>query len=246
MTQPKSGLGEQAINKIAEMALASQLDKAEKLQVDVKIDPGNLAKGEVDSLTIEGEGLVTPQNLRLEELEMQINRIAVNPLNALFGKIQLTKPTEGTARVVLTDTDINRALNSETGSTNSQKSVSINGQPVLIDIPQVECGLQADGKLALNASVVLSKTGEKRQLAFTATPRISTSKTGVVLQDIQYIKGTELSPEITAALVEKASEILNLRSFELEGISLSIHQLDVEAGRLTIFATAAIAQFPKG
>lgn len=246
MTQPKSGLGEQAINKIAEMALASQLDEAEKLQVDVKIDRNNLAKGEVDSLTIEGEGLVTPQNLRLEELEMHINRIAVNPLNALFGKIQLTKPTEGTARVVLTDTDINRALNSETGSTNSLMSVSINGQPVLIDIPQVECRLQADGKLALNAQVVLSKTGEKRQLAFSATPRISTSKTGVVLQDIQYIKGTELSPEITAALVEKASEILNLRSFELEGISLSIHQLDVEAGRLTIFATAAIAQFPKG
>lgn len=228
MTEAKPGLGEQAINRIAEKALASQLDEAEKLQVDVKIDPNNLAKGEVDSLTIEGEGLVTQQDLRMEELEMHINSIAVNPLSALFGKIKLTKPTEGTARIVLTDTDITHALNSEAGS----------------NIPQVECSLQADGKLALSAEIVLPETGEKRQVFFTAMPSISTKGNGVVFQNVQYTKGTELSPEITAALVEKVSKILNLHSFELEGLSLSIQQLDVEAGQLTIFATAVVTQLP--
>lgn len=237
MAEAKPGLGEQAINKIAEMALASQLDEAEKLQVEVKIEPSHLAKGEVDSLTIEGEGLVTQKDLRMDELEMQIPQIAVNPLNALFGKIQLTKPTEGTARVVLTDADISRALNSENVSTNSRK-------PLYTGIQQVECSLHAEGKLTLNTEIVLSETGEKRLVSLTTTPRINSSGTGVVLQDVQSANGTELLPEITTALLDRVSEILNLRSFGLEGISLSVHQLDFEAGKLTMFATAVVTKFP--
>lgn len=244
MAEAKPGLGEKAINKIAEMALGSQLEDAEKLQVDVKIDPNNLAKGEVDSLTIEGEGLVTPQDMHVAELEMHINNIAVNPLNALFGKIQLTKPSEGTARVVLTETDINHTLQSKTVSRNNQKLVSIDGQHRLIDIQQIESSLQADGKIALSADISLPELEETKHVSLLIVPSISSSSE-VVIQNIQYLKGEEISPELTADLVDRVSEILNIRSFEIEGVSLSIRQVDVEAGKVTLFATAVVTQLPK-
>jgi hypothetical protein len=44
--------------------------------------------------------------------------------------------------------------------------------------------------------------------------------------------------------MQKASEILNLRNFEMEGISLRIHQLDVDTGKLTLQAEANVTQFP--
>jgi len=65
----QSGLGEQALNKAAEMGLASQLDESENLEV-IKTDPLKLVQGQVD--TIEGDGLVMQKDLRMEEMEMQM------------------------------------------------------------------------------------------------------------------------------------------------------------------------------
>ncbi len=48
------GLGEQALNKAAEIGLSSQLDEVDSLDVDIKTDPLKLVQGQVDSVTIEG------------------------------------------------------------------------------------------------------------------------------------------------------------------------------------------------
>ncbi len=238
----ESGLGEQALNKMAEMALSSQMEEADNLQVQVKIDPSNLAKGEVDSLTISGEGLVMQPDLRMSELEMQINTIAVKPLKALFGKIEMVKPTDGTARVVLTAEDLDRAFNSPATIDHlRQVVVQIDGAPVKIATIKIACHLLSD-KISLQTEVV-SDTGTAWQVAFASTPRVSTDGQGVVLEDIQYSEGKEVSPELISALVERANEILNLRNFEMEGISLHIQQLQVEADKLTLQAEALVTQF---
>ncbi len=68
------GLGEQALNKAAEIGLSSQLDEVENLDVNIKTDPLKLVQGQVDAVTIKGEGLVMQKDLRMEELEMQMSR----------------------------------------------------------------------------------------------------------------------------------------------------------------------------
>ena len=248
MRQQKAGFGEQALNKLAEVALSTQLDEVEKLEVQVKTDPGKLAQGELESLTIDGDGLVIQEDLRMEKMEMQISSIAVNPWKALMGNIELTQPAEGTARVVLTEADINRAFNSESLSDQMRNlSIFIDGKPLTIETLSVDCHLLAEGKegkVALDAKILLRQTGETRVVSFTTTPRVSASGWGVSLEDIQYPEGKELSPELTKVLMQKASEILNLRNFEMEGISLRIHQLDVDTGKLTLQAEANVTQFP--
>ena len=91
----QQGLGEQALNKAAEIGLSSQLDEVEELHVDIKTDPLKAIQGQVDSVTIEGEGMVMQKDLRVEEMDMQVNNVAINPLTAAFGKIELTKPRSG-------------------------------------------------------------------------------------------------------------------------------------------------------
>lgn len=239
------GLGEQALNKAAEMGLASQLDESENLEVDIKTDPLKLVQGQVDEVTIEGEGLVMQKDLRMEELEMNMSSVAINPLSAAFGKIELTKPTEASVRVVLIEADINRAFNSEYVRTQLQNSqVQVDGQPMTIDAQQVDFHLPGEGKVALNANVLLRETGETKQVAFTAVPRVSTNGQTVTLEDLQYGEAEELSPELTKALVDETSEILNLSNFDLEGMSLRIKSLDVEAGSLTLQAEAHVEQIP--
>lgn len=245
MTQEKAGLGEQALNKIAEVALSTQLDEVERLEVQVKTDPSKLAQGELESLTIDGNGLVMQEDLRMEKMEMQISSIAVNPWKALMGNIQLTQPAKGKAYIVLRESDINRAFNSDFLSEQMRNlNVHVDGTLVTIDTQRIDCHLLANGKIALDAEILLRQTGETKLVSFTTTPHVNADGRGVSLEDIQYPEGKELSPELTQALMSKASEILNLRNFEMEGISLQIHQLDVEAGQLTLHAEANVTKFP--
>jgi hypothetical protein len=61
---------------------------------------------------------------------------------------------------------------------------------------------------------------------------------------VEYAHGKELSPELTQALVAKAGKILHLSHFEMPGISLQMHRLEVTEGQLTLQAVAHVTQFP--
>lgn len=239
------GLGEQALNKAAEIGLTSQLDATESLDVNIKTDPLKLVQGQVDAVVVEGEGLVMQKDLRMEELEMQMSSVAINPISAAFGKIELTKSTEAGVRVVLTEADINRAFNSEYIYMQLQnKQVHVNGRPTTIEAQQVDFHLPGERKVALKASVLLPETGEVKQVVFTATPHVSANGQSVSLEGVQYGEGEELSPELTKALVNETTELLNLSNFDLEGMSLRINNLEVEAGQLVLQAEAYVEQIP--
>lgn len=245
MLEQNRSLGEQAIDKVAEIAIASRLDGSESFSVTVSTDPGQLAQGEVEAVDLEGTGLVMQQDLRVQELEIHVKDIAVNPLSAMFGKIELNGPAFGTARAVLTESDINRAFNSEyIGSKLNNLQVSVDGKPLTIDVKTVECKLLSSGKIDLNAEVLVRETAATEKTHFTAKPQVAADGWAISLQDVEYPENKELSPELTAALADKAGEILNLRNFELEGMSLRIQQLNVEAGLLTLQAEAKVEQFP--
>jgi hypothetical protein len=239
------GLGEQALNKAAEIGLSSQLDEVENLDVDVKTDPLKLLQGEVDAVKIEGEGLVMQKDLRVEELQMQIGNVAINPLSAAFGKIELTKPTKGSTRVVLIEEDINRAFNSEyvRSQLQSQK-IHVNGQLMTIVPQQVDFRLPGNSKVAISASILLRETNETHQVAFSAVPKVGANGQTVSLENVEYGDTKEISPDLTKALIDATSEILNLSNFDLEGMTLRVKQLEVQTGKLIMQAEAYVEQIP--
>ncbi|MBN3963367.1 DUF2993 domain-containing protein [Nostoc sp. NMS8] len=239
------GLGEQALNKATEIGLSSQLDEVENLDVNINTDPLKLIQGQVDAVTIEGKGLVMQKDLRIEELEMQMTGVAINPLSVAFGKIELTKPTQAHTLVVLTEADINRAFNSEyvRSQLQSQK-IHINGQLRTIEPQNIDFRLPGDGKVVLNASIKLVETGENQQVAFSAVPRIGANGKSIALENVEYGETEEISPDLTKALLDETSEILNLSNFDLQGMSLQVKQLKVELGKLILQAEAYIEKIP--
>ena len=238
-------LGEQALNKIAKLALSSQLEDADSLEVRVKTNPEKLANGQLESLLIEGKGLLIETDLRLQVLEIAMKAIAVAPLKALRGKIELTQPSKGTARIVLTETDLNRALNSpDLRAKIKVLDTYLSTEKLKLTVPQKKCQLREDGTVAVEAIVQLQPSGETKEVAFTTTPKIASGDTSVVLEDIQYEPGKEVSQELTQAFLDKAEKMLDLRNFEKKGLALRIHRLNVEAGKITLLAAADITEFP--
>lgn len=241
----QQGLGEQALNKAAEIGLSSQLDEVEKLDVDITTDPLKAVQGQVDEVAIAGEGMVMQKDLRVEKMDMQVDSVAINPLSAAMGKIELTQPTQGQARVVLTAADINRAFNSEYIRQQLQATkINVNGQQRTVIPQQVDFQVPGEGKVSLNANIRLHETNETKQVAFTAIPKVALGGQTVTLEDVQYGSEQAQSPELTKALVTATSEILNLSNFDLEGISLRIKDLQIEAEKIALIAEANVTQIP--
>ncbi|HEY9909272.1 MAG TPA: DUF2993 domain-containing protein [Thermosynechococcaceae cyanobacterium] len=236
-------LGEQAISKIAEVGIASQLDEVENLDVAIQTDPLKVISGAVDSVTIAGQGLVMQQDLRVEKMQLNTGSIAINPLSAALGKIELTRPTDADLQVILTEADLNRAFNSEFIQGKMQNlSISVDGQPQTVNTQQVELRLPGEGKLAIAAELHLHETGTLQKVAFTAVPTLSPNGECIQLEQVEYTENSV--PEVAEALLAQAQALLDLRNFSLEGMSLRLKALDVQAGRMKFRAEAAITQFP--
>ncbi|MBC7971962.1 MAG: DUF2993 domain-containing protein [Verrucomicrobia bacterium] len=237
-------LGEQALSKIAEVGLSSQLDAVENLDVTIKTDPGKMLSGAVDSVTVHGKGMVMQKDLRVEEMQLKTSRIAINPLSVAFGKIELTHPTDAETHVVLTESDINRALNSEFIREKMQNlRVDVNGTPVTVDTQQLEFGLPGANKVLLSTNVVL-KAGETKRVSFTAVPRVSPNGQSIALEDVEYLEGKDLSPDLTEAMLNQAHALLDLQNFELGEMALRLKTLDVQEGKMVLRAVAHIEQLP--
>ena len=242
---PESGWGEQALNKIAEIAISSQLEEFERLEVQIKTDLSKLAHGEVDSIDIRINGLAMPQDLVAEELNVRINRIIVKPLRAIFGKIELTQPCTGTIQIVINEDNLNRACNSESFRQNlHQNQAYIQNKREKVYLQQVKSYLLADGNIAFNCTLILGENREVQPVVFIATPGIGTDGKKIVFQNVRYVEGKELPPEYTAAFFAQMSEVLSLHNFEQKGMLGQIQQFDVVPGKLTWLASAYIDHFP--
>lgn len=245
MSADQPGLGEQALSKAAEVGLSTQLDEVEELNVDIRTNPVEIVQGELESVSIEGKGLVMKEELRTEKLQMEVGSIAINPLSAAFGKIELSHPTQAATRVELTEEDINRAFNSDFLRDKLQNiKVNVQGKPATVDTKKVEFRLPGNEKFSLSATFHLRETGETKQTAFTAVPKIASGGNRISLEQVEYTEGKEISPELTEALLTKTSELLDLSNFELEGMSFRLKKLNVQPRELILEAEAYVEDFP--
>lgn len=248
MTNEKFGFTEQAINKIAAVALSKLLD-VKQLSVQIKTDLKQLARGEIEAMMIELYDMKLRQDLRVEALKLQIGRITVKPRKAALGKIELVHPSEGSFHVFIREQQLTAALNAESfrQSLSQQRNVpgiqaAATNQTATNQIEQVRCALQANGAIALICEERLPSV-EKRQSGTVLTrPRIEAEGKAVVL-DVEAVEG-DLSPGTVSALVAQVNDILSLHDLSNRGTVLHIQQVDVAAGSVTIRASAHIEQFP--
>jgi len=239
-------LDEQAISKAAEIGLSSQLDEAEKIDVDVKTDLLKAVQGQVDSVAIAGQGLVMQKDIRVQEMELHTDSIDINPFSALFGQIELNQPVDATARLVLTEQDINRAFNSDYMRSKLQNvELNVEGKTAAIKPQQLELHLPGDGKMVFNVQTMLhNEIGKTRPIRFTATMLVKTGEQSLLMEGFNCTPNQGISVELAIAFLQKLKELVNLPYIELEGMALRVKDVDVQKGSLTLHAQAHVRQIP--
>ncbi|GAB4375566.1 MAG: DUF2993 domain-containing protein [Elainellaceae cyanobacterium] len=243
MSANETNLGEQALGKVAEVAIASQLDQAEQINVEIHTDPLKLVQGKLDSAAITGEGMVMNRELRVEAIEAHTDSINIDPMKAIAGQVELTQPTNAHAQILLTEPDLNRALSSDYIRGKMQGlSVEIEGKPTLIDIDHAKIHLQ-EGELALDMTLLQRDNNETKQLSAVAKPFLKDQGQRLDLE-IVSAEGQHLTLEFATALFKKVMELLDLRKFELEGMRLTLNDISVREGKLLLRATSLVEKLP--
>ncbi len=238
-------LEEQVLSQAAEMGLSSQLDEVGDIDIDLRTDLLKMVQGQADSISIEGHGLVMQKDIRVQEMELHADGVAINPLSALFGQIELNHPIDATARLVLKEQDINRALNSEYVRSRMQNlELNVDGQPVSLEMQQMELLLPGSGKMVFNGKTLLHEMGTKRRVNFTAVFRPRTLSQPVMMEGFNCTEGEGLSLEVTTALMQKLKELVNLPYLDLDGMALRIKDMEVQEGSLTLHTEAHVRQLP--
>ncbi|WP_310422832.1 DUF2993 domain-containing protein [Chamaesiphon sp. VAR_48_metabat_135_sub] len=153
MAQDPPALGDRALSKVVEIGIATQLDRSEQINVDIRTTPANFLQGKVNSVEISGKGLVVKQDLRVETIQLNTERVSINPLRAMFGNIELTHPTDAEARIILTEADINHAFGCSYIQTKLRGlKMDLEGKPVTIDIQQATLDLPGENKFIIAAT----------------------------------------------------------------------------------------------
>lgn len=203
-----------------------------------------MARGTIEAIAIDADGLLLRQNLRIEELQLQIGRVTVRPRRAVLGKIELVHPSEGTLRLVIRDEQLTTALNSHSSRQALQQHQGA-GKPTLTQVEQLTCEAQANGAIAIRYHCKTRSPEDRPSGILITKPQIEANGNGVMLQ-LKSKAGQVLPPAIEAALMAQMSDIFSLRDLANRGTAFQIQQLDVSAGQVTVQAATYIERVPSG
>ncbi len=239
-------LDEQAIALAAQAGLSSQLDTAKKIDVDIRTDLLKVVQGQADSIDISGEGLVLQEDIRVQEMELHLDKVAIDPLSALFGQIELTHPVNAIASFVVTQEDINRTLSSDYVKNQMQKvELNVDGQIVTMALQKVELLLPSEGKIEVNGSALLTEMGITRELGFNAVIRPRTQEQPILIESFKCLGGQNISLELAVSLLGKMQQLTQLPFVELEKMAIRIKELEVNPGQLTLHTEAIVREIPQ-
>jgi hypothetical protein len=240
-----SDASEQAINEIAKAAIETQLDEVENLDVNLRSNPLDIAQGKIESVSVKGDGLVMQKKLRAEKLRLETNSIAIDSIKAAMGNIELLRPTEARMLVVLKEEDIQKAFNCEYIKNKLQNiEIDDEGEKTAVRIEQVKFTLLKTGNVKLEADIYLVEKDRHERIGLMAIPEINNAGNCIQLESVEYLQDTEYNTNVAKEIIKSAEEILDLRNFELDEMSLRVRKLDVNLGKLTIEVDAEIKNFP--
>ncbi|MBW4699629.1 MAG: DUF2993 domain-containing protein [Aphanocapsa lilacina HA4352-LM1] len=185
MAEQGQGPAERALNRAVELGIENTLQEVESVEVNVRTDPLKAIAGKADSVSVQGQGLVIDEQLRVEALEVQSDGLAVDPLAVLFGRLKLRESVNTTARVVLTEADLNRLLASSSVRGNLQNLVlRADGQTVNVAVDVLQIHLHQSGRLQLTVEL-LHESGRRERLTLAATPCPGERESSLCLQDVR-------------------------------------------------------------
>ncbi|MEL6927125.1 MAG: DUF2993 domain-containing protein [Cyanobacteria bacterium J06600_6] len=238
-------LSQAMVNKVAEMALASQLDSAQKIDVNLDSDTSQLLQGKTNYLSIAGEKIVTLDNIRLEKIDIVGEDLALNLTEILFGKVVFERPGSFKVKFVFTESDCDRLLSSEYVRILLQNlDLEIEQQPAHFYLQRSKCSLGQQDKLSMIGEIVLEKPQQSKTVPFKIAFQFEHSGGEIGFRGGEYLEDRVLNLKETVAIMNKISDLLYLRHFQNEDLAGEIAKIQIRDQQLIIQTNIEIKRLP--
>lgn len=235
-------LDEQAISQVAETLLFSQINEAQKLEVDIRTDPLKMVGGTIDSVAIAGTNLVTQQDLSIQEIELSTDNVDINLFHLLFGKIELNQPINTTGKFVVTEADLNQNLKSDfILSKITPFKLNVDGEAVLIKFqPPMELQLPGEGKVIFSSQIQISQKNKTQQVSFTGVIYPRTDERNVLMEKFILADGQAISLNILVVFMQKLKELIDSPYINYNGVKFCLKKMKVNKGNINLEVEAKI------
>ncbi|MBD2539873.1 DUF2993 domain-containing protein [Coleofasciculus sp. FACHB-SPT36] len=236
-----------AIDRIAENAIRSQFGKVEQLQVRVDNAPNfQIVQGKVERVRIGGRGLWVTPEFRIAELEMETDPINLDVARLRQKRVRptelLKEPLQAGVRLVITQQDINQALQSPAVSAQLRKLGSRilgSNADMLVQRyefvnPQVE--FLGDNRLRFQLELQEPGNADKLVVSVESGLGIVAEHQLQLIEPNVLVNGMPVPPLLLASFVSGLNSRLDLRTLEDRGIAARLLKLDLNQEQLELAA----------
>jgi len=232
------------IDRTAENAIRSQFSQVEQLQVRVDNAPSyQVVKGKVERVRVAGRGIWLTPDIRIDALELETDPINLDLQRLRQGGKQsplqsLRQPLQAGVRLVLTEENINQALQSPAVIARLQQlstrflaaSEGSLLQPSQLVNPRVK--FLENNRLRFQTDLKQSSSNEPLSLTVESGLEILGGKRVQLINPAVSVNGKPVPPFIVAALQNSFSNRFDLRTLEDYGIIARLLQLKVNQNQL--------------
>lgn len=247
----QTDFGEQMLNTVASQSIRRMFSQSDSVEMSIRCFPSSkLLQGNVDSVKMQGRGLVIRRQFQVEEMSFETDAIAIDFGSVLRGQIRLKQPTQAIAQVVLSEDGISQAFNAElvqkrlvqvslSADSGISDPVSFTDISVkLLPVNQVEIRAKVEVPeqgmvpIAVRATLTVER---RRKLLFTE-PKFLDEQIPAAVQD--------LSKRLTAEFILLLNNMVDLDRFDLDGIAMRINRVETLQQQLLFSGYAQINHFP--
>ena len=237
------------INQIATNTIKSQTENVEELEVRISALPTHLLlKGQVNKVRIASRGLKPTEAVRLEALEIETDSIDIDLNQLKFNNLQdlrqsLGKPLQAGISLVLTETDLNKTLQSREIQSYVQK-ITGNNNDSPWEISNIRLNLLTNKRIKVETQIKILNRGEENILNvdLEAGIEIINGSKIKIIEPIGTLNGRQLSKKLLQGFADNINEQLDLTQLETFGITLRILKLDLNDHKISMAAFVHIKE----
>ena len=242
------------IDAVATSTLSDRVTSIEKQAVRIDNTPNyQIAKGKIDKVRIAGRGVEFNSYLRIDTLELETDAIALNPKNLNPKSLDnlrssLLKPLQGVGKIIITESDLNNALQSPEVTEKLQKILNnlvarkAGNTTIAYDVSNLQLELNPNNRIKIELE--LRRLGRSQQKASKLAINLEfgievlAGKKIQLVQPIGTVNGRPMSSRLLRGFAQGISERLNLTKIESQGIFARLLQLEITADQIELIAFA--------
>jgi hypothetical protein len=227
------------IDRVAETAIRDQLQQAQELQVRVDNAPSHqLLQGRVERVRIAGRNLrLKQQDIQIALLELETDPIEVNPRSFRQRRLKLNRPLQAGVRLVLTQENINKALQSPELIARLRKiNLGLPGNVQSSDFVNPRVEFLTNNRLRFQ--VEIREQGKEQPLFVLLETGldVASGRQIQLIEPIIFLNGEEVPKPFVKIFISNIGQRLDLKNLEPYGLQARILQLKMRKKEIELAA----------